>query len=366
MGMTALRCLVLFSLSAWLQAGAAETLPLDRIKLPPGFEISLYARVPGARSLALGARGTVFVGTREPGGTVYAIAAGSAPRRVLALATGLDYPNGVAYREGSLYVGEVGRVLRYDHIEDRLEDPPPAAVAVDGLPREYWHGWRYIAFGPDGLLYIPVGAPCNVCEADPDRFGLILRMQPDGTHREVLARGVRNSVGFDWDPRTKAFWFNDHGRDNLGDDLPSDELNQVSTPGQHFGFPYCHQGDTPDPQFGANRACREFVPPVYKHGAHVAADGLRFYTATAFPARYHNRVFVAQHGSWNRSHKVGYRVVTVDVTPGRPVTAEVFAEGWLRAEHPWGRPVDLLVMPDGALLLSDDLAGAVYRIAYGG
>lgn len=345
----------------------AADLPLERIRLPAGFSIELVARVPGARSLALGAGGTVFVGTMNAG-RVYAVTPGTgdAPARVRTLASGLSAPNGVAFRDGALYVAEVSRILRFDGIESRLDDPPRPAVVTDRYPGEGHHGWKFIAFGPDGWLYVPVGAPCNVCEPDPDRYALISRIRPDGSGYEVVARGIRNSVGFDWHPQTGELWFNDHGRDHMGDDLPSCELNRASRPGQHFGFPYCHQGDTPDPEFGAKRACGEFVPPAWKQGGHVAPDGLRFYTGSQFPPEYRHRLFVAQHGSWNRSRKNGYRVMMATLEDGGRKVArfEAFAEGWLQGEQAWGRPVDLLVTPDGSLLVSDDFAGAIYRIRY--
>ncbi len=344
----------------------AADLPLQRIRLPAGFSIEVHARVPGARSLALGDRGTVFVGTMNAG-RVYALrpAADGRPALLSVVASGLDTPNGVAFRNGALYVAEVGRILRFDGIEDRLDNPPRPVVVTDRFPTDHHHGWKTIAFGPDGWLYVPVGAPCNVCEPDPDRYALISRIRPDGTGYEVVARGIRNSVGFDWHPETKELWFNDHGRDMLGDDLPSCELNRASRAGQHFGFPYCHQGDTPDPEFGGKRACSEFVPPAWKQGGHVAPDGLRFYTGKQFPEAYRNRLFVAQHGSWNRSKKSGYRIMVGTLQEGRTVSAfEPFAEGWLENEQAWGRPVDILGMPDGSLLVSDDFAGAIYRIRY--
>jgi glucose/arabinose dehydrogenase len=261
-------------------------------------------------------------------------------------------------------VAEVSRILRYDGITARLRNPPRPVVVTDRFPRETHHGWKFIAFGPDGKLYVPVGAPCNVCEPDPDRYALISRINPDGTGYEVFARGVRNSVGFDWDPRTGELWFNDHGRDMMGDDMPSDELNHARRAGLHFGFPYCHQGDTPDPEFGTKRPCSDFVPPALQLGGHVAPDGLRFYTGSMFPPEYRNRIFIAQHGSWNRSQKSGYRVMMVTLDDNKVVRYEVFAEGWLRNEQSWGRPVDVLVMPDGALAISDDYAGVVYRVMY--
>jgi glucose/arabinose dehydrogenase len=350
-------------------AAGAAGLPLERIKLPPGFEISLYAGgVDEARSLALGANGTVFVGTMRAG-RVYALLAKNkdgVADEVITIASGLTMPNGVAFRDGSLYVAEVGRILRFDRIEEHLRDPPKPVVVYDKLPKEFHHGWKYIAFGPDGWLYVPVGAPCNVCEPDPDRYALIGRLRPDGSDFQVFARGIRNSVGFDWDPTTKELWFNDHGRDNMGDDLPSCELNHAPRSGMHFGFPYCHQGDTPDPEFGTRHACSEFTPPALKQGGHVAPDGLRFYTGKSFPQEYRGRIFIAQHGSWNRSKKSGYRVIMVTLKEGQVTKSEVFAEGWMEDEKVWGRPVDLMMMPDGAMLISDDHAGAVYRVQYRG
>lgn len=339
--------------------------PVDRLRLPPGFTAEVYAVVPGARSLALGSRGTVFVGTMDAG-RVYALRprADGRSAEVTTLASGLATPNGVAFRDGALFVAEVGRILRFDDIETRLDAPPRPAVVTDRYPKDRGHGWKFIAFGPDGWLYVPVGAPCNVCEPDPDRYALISRIRPDGSGYEVFARGVRNTVGFDWHPETGELWFNDHGRDWMGDDLPSCELNRAQKAGLHFGFPYCHQGDTPDPEFGAKRACSEFVPPAWKQGGHVAPDGLRFYTGKMFPPDYRNRVFVAQHGSWNRSKKSGYRVMAGTIENGKVTRFEPFIEGFLEGERAWGRPVDLLVLPDGSLLVSDDQAGAVYRIAY--
>ena len=342
--------------------GWTKTLPLDQIKLPPGFEISVYAEVPGARSLALGSNGVVFVGTQRAG-KVYAVVPSSAGIKVMTIASGLNSPNGVAYREGNLYVAEIHRILRYDRIESRLDAPPKPVVITDRYPREGHHGWKFIAFGPDGKLYVPVGAPCNVCEEDPDRYALISRINPDGSGYEVFARGIRNSVGFDWDPRTGELWFNDHGRDNMGDDMPSCELNHAPKAGMHFGFPYCHQGDTADPEFG-RRACSEFTPPALLQGGHVAPDGLRFYTGKMFPSEYWSAIFIAQHGSWNRSRKNGYRLIVATVEDGKVVKSEAFASGWMENEQVWGRPVDVLVMPDGALLISDDYAGVIYRVSY--
>ena len=347
-------------------AASAQRLPLERIKLPPGFEISVFADgVPEARSLAAGKGKVLFVGTRAD--RVYAVRYRDAKAvQVITLASGLRVPNGVALRDGALYVAEVSRILRFDDVEAQLEARPKPAIVTDRYPRETHHGWKFIRFGPDGRLYVPVGAPCNVCDPDPARYALISRIRPDGSDYEVFARGVRNSVGFDWDPRTRELWFTDNGRDMLGDDLPSDELNHAPRPEMHFGYPYCHQGDTADPEFGRRRACSEFSPPAVKLGPHVAALGMRFYTGNQFPAEYRNNVFIAEHGSWNRSKKIGYRVARVVVEGGRVLKHEVFAEGWLQGESAWGRPVDLEVMPDGSLLVSDDYAGVIYRIAYRG
>jgi len=351
--------LLLLTVFPCLNAAAIE-LPLDKIKLPPGFAISVYAQVPGARSMTLGSDGTVFVGTvRE--GKVYAI---TRDQKVHVIAEGLNVPNGVAYRHGSLYVAEINRILRYDNIEASISAPAKPIVVNDKYPKETHHGWKFIAFGPDGLLYVPVGAPCNICEPDPDRYALISRIKPDGSGYQVFARGVRNSVGFDWDPQTKELWFTDNGRDWMGDDLPSDELNHAPKAGMNFGFPYCHQGDIPDPEFGAKHSCNEFTPPALKLGAHVAALGMRFYTGTMFPAKYRNAIFIAEHGSWNRSKKSGYRVMLVTLKNNKPDSYEVFAQGWLQGEENWGRPVDVLNMPDGSLLVSDDQAGVIYRIGY--
>ena len=351
---------------AFAQAASAQRLPLERIKLPPGFEISVFAEeVPEARSLALGKSNVLFVGTRAD--RVYAVRYRDAKAvQVITLASGLRIPNGVALKDGALYVAEVNRILRFDDIEAQLDARPKPVVVTDRYPRETHHGWKFIRFGPDGRLYVPVGAPCNICDPDPVRYALISRIQPDGSGYEVFARGVRNSVGFDWDPRSKELWFTDNGRDMLGDELPSDELNHAPKTGMHFGYPYCHQGDTADPEFGRKRACSEFAPPVVKLGPHVASLGMRFYAGTSFPAEYRNNIFVAEHGSWNRSNKIGYRVARVVVEGGRVLKHEVFAEGWLQGESVWGRPVDIEVMPDGSLLVSDDHAGAIYRIAYRG
>ncbi len=336
---------------------------LDSIHLPPGFSIDLYASAKGARSLTISPEGIVFVGSRSAG-TVYAVVDKDRDGRgdhVFTIASGLRQPNGVAFRDGALYVAEINRIVRFDDIEANLASPPTPVVVFDGYPGDNHHGWKFIAFGPDGKLYVPVGAPCNVCEEKNPVYASITRIDSDGRSLEIFASGVRNTVGFDWHPETGELWFTDNGRDRLGDDSPPDELNHAPAKGLHFGFPYCHGGSVADPEFGETRSCDEFVPPARKLGPHVAALGMRFYTGQMFPDTYRGKIFIAEHGSWNRSKKIGYRVSVVD-----PVerTYETFADGWLAAESAWGRPVDVLVMPDGALLVSDDKAGAIYRITY--
>jgi glucose/arabinose dehydrogenase len=360
--------LVVFALAPARAAPAGIQQMLGKIKLPAGFKINLYARgVHNARSMTLSPNGTLFVGTRKDG-KVYAILdrdGDSEAESVITIASGLNMPNGVAFRDGSLYVAEVSRVLRYDNIENRLENPPKPAVVYDGFPKDRSHGWKFIRFGPDGMLYVPVGAPCNVCNRDAEGYASIFRMKPDGTGLERFARGVRNTVGFDWHPVTGDLWFTDNGRDWLGDDAPPDELNHAPRPGMHFGFPYCHGGDIPDPDFGEVLPCEDFTPPAMKLGPHVASLGMRFYTGVMFPAEYRNQVFIAEHGSWNRSIPIGYRISLVRLDEnGEAVSYGVFAEGWLQKNLPWGRPVDVLVMPDGALLVSDDYSGLIYRISY--
>ena len=350
---------------AMAHAVAAQTLPLDRITLPQGFAIELVARVPGARQMTFGSGGTLFAGSVD--GRVFAVtspAAGGAAV-VHTVASGLRAPVGVAFRDGALYVSAVSRIVRLDDIERRLDNPPQPVVVSDRFPTDAQHGGKFIAFGPDGKLYVPVGAPCNICEPDPDRYANIMRMNADGSGLETFARGIRNSVGFDWDPRTHELWFTSNGRDRLGDDVPPDTLNHATRAGEHFGYPYCHAGTIPDPEFGTRQPCARFAPPAQPLGPHVAALGMRFYTGRQFPERYRGQIFIAEHGSWNRSAKIGYRVtlVTLDAT-GKAVGYEPFAAGWLQGQSAWGRPADVVVAPDGALLVADDTAGAIYRISY--
>jgi glucose/arabinose dehydrogenase len=313
---------------------------VDDIQLPPGFSIEEYADVPKARSLALGDRGTLFVSNRK-GRSVYAVVEDDdGGTRTIELLDGMSTPNGIAYYDGDLYV----EVLDID------------------LPSNRSHGWRYIGFGPDGKLYISIGAPCNVC--DELGYAQIIRVNPDGTERETFASGVRNSVGFTWHPETRDLWFTDNGRDMLGDDLPPCELNHAPRQGLHFGFPYCHGGDILDPKFGKDRDCANYTPPVQKLGPHVAPLGVKFYTGDMFPPEYRGQVFIAEHGSWNRSKKIGYRISLVRLDGDTAISYEPFAFGWLQGEQVSGRPVDLIVKQDGSLLVSDDQAGKIYRISY--
>jgi len=348
--------------------------------LPNGFHISVYAEnVENAREMALGARGTVFVGSRTAG-KVYALTDTNGDHKadaVKILASGLNQPNGVAFRDGALYVATSDRIVRYDDIENKLDASPSSVLVKGDLPTPSGnHSWKFIAFGPDGLLYVPTGAPCNICEPPP-MAASILRMKPDGSSLEVFASGVRNSVGFDWSPVTRELWFTDNGRDMLGDDVPNDELNVAWKPELDFGYPYCHQGDISDPEFGARRPCSATEKPAQKLGPHVAAIGMTFYTGSMFPATYKNAIFIAEHGSWNRSIPIGYRVMVARVD-GRKVTSyDTFIDGFLpgvRASAPNGRgtgapaiarPVDVLQLADGSLLITDDTGNRVFRVTYG-
>ncbi len=342
---------------------------LKKITLPPGFHIEVFVDdVTNARAMCWGGKGTLFVGTRDEG-VVHALrdADGDGrPERRYIIAKGLAMPVGVAFKDGDLYVSAIDRIVKLTDIEDRLEDPPLPVVVHDAFPDEKHHGWKFIAFGPDGGLYVPVGAPCNICLSEDSIFATITRMEPDGSNRTIVAHGVRNSVGFDWHPQTGELWFTDNGRDWLGDDSPDCELNHLTRKGQHFGYPFCHAGSIPDPEFGAQRSCTDLEAPAAKLGPHVAPLGMRFYTGTMFPERYKNAIFIAEHGSWNRSQPIGYRVVAAFPRPDGTAETEVFADGWLDGARTTGRPVDVLVAQDGSLLVSDDAADKIYRIFYTG
>jgi len=340
---------------------------LDKIKLPPGFHLSIFAdQIPNARSLALGDDGIVYVGTTSD--KVYALIDADHDGRAddaITVASGLNQPNGVALLKGDLYIAEIHRISKIKNITAHLSAPPKPEAVFDGYPKDKHHGWKYLRIGPDGMLYAPVGAPCNICLNDKEVFASLTRLDPDGKNFEIFARGIRNTVGFDWHPATGELFFTDNGRDMLGDDVPPEELNAAPKPGLHFGYPYCHGGDIPDPEFGKQKLCSEFSPPVWKFPAHVAALGIRFYKGKQFPSQYQGQLFVAQHGSWNRSTPQGYRVALVKFKAGQPVSDEVFAEGWLQTNGDvLGRPVDVLELADGSLLVSDDLNGVVYRIEY--
>jgi glucose/arabinose dehydrogenase len=348
--------------------GYSKTLPLDKLQLPKGFKVAVYAEVLNARSLAISPGGTVYVGNRDED-KVYAIQdtdGDFTADKKWVVATGLKSPNGVAFKDGDLYIAEISRISKLSGIENSLANPPAPVVINDKYPSDEHHGWKYIAFGPDGKLYVPVGAPCNICESKDEIYASITRLNADGSGREIVAKGVRNTVGFTWHPETKELWFTDNGRDMLGDDTPNCELNVVSKAGMHFGYPYCHEGSLKDPEFGNKRACNEFVPPVQKLGPHVAPLGLKFYTGAMFPPSYRNQIFVAKHGSWNRSKKSGYDLSLVKIENNKSVGYETFIKGWLddASQKVWGRPVDVLQLKDGSLLVSDDYANVIYRISY--
>lgn len=330
--------------------------PIERVKLAPGYKISVYAsEVKNARSLAMGKDGVVFVGSRKAG-NVYALLPDKnkdgKSDGVVVLAKDLEQPNGVAYRNGDLYIAEISRLRVIRNVDSNLKLSEPE-VWGPAFPKETHHGWKYIAFGPDGWLYVPVGAPCNVCEKDPDLFAAIHRVSPDGKKRELVAKGVRNTVGFDWHPETKELWFTDNGRDWMGDEIPPCELNKVSKKQEHFGFPYCH-GIISDPEFGKSVVCTDaYSKPLHEFPAHSAPLGMEFLSA--------KEIWVAEHGSWNRTDPVGYQVTKIDLSGSKPKSS-VIATGFLRGSSAWGRPVDILRLNDNSVLVSDDAAGAVYRI----
>ncbi|MEQ6166289.1 sorbosone dehydrogenase family protein [Ekhidna sp. MALMAid0563] len=350
---------------------SAEGLKLDDIKLPEGFKIDVFARVNNARSLVLTENGTLFVSNRG-GDKVYAIKDTDGDWKAdekYVIASDMRMPNGIAFKDGSLYVAEVSKLWRFDNIEDNLASPPEPVLVYDDYPTDGHHGWKFIAFGPDGKLYVPIGAPCNICESKNEMYASITRMNPDGSDREVYAHGVRNTVGFSWHPETGEMWFTDNGRDWLGNDEPPCELNRITKAGQHFGYPYCHGGYLKDPEFGDKYPCEDFVKPAQNLGPHVAPLGMKFCTSESFPDLYKHKVFIAEHGSWNRDADVGHtghKITMVTEENGVGVAYEDFATGFLDKETntAWARPVDLIFAPDGSMLVSDDLAGTVFRISY--
>lgn len=364
---------------------------LEQIQLPPGFEIDIYAdNLPGARQMALAEDGTLFVSTRGQG-NVYAVLPGDNMIRggeIITVLENMNSPNGITVRDGALYVAEIDRVLRYDNILENLTNRPEAIIVNDSFPDHPHHGWKYIKFGPDNKLYVPVGAPCNVCLETDQRFASIMRMHPDGSDLEIYAHGVRNSVGFDFHPETGELWFTSNGRDMMGDDIPPDTLNYAPKQGLHFGFPFCHTLGIIDPEFGEHDFIEQGCKPasyLYEQNSpylnnlpetitdasaklapHTAALGMVFYTGNMFPTEYQQQIFIAEHGSWNRSKRMGYRITLVTLNGNEVTSYQPFATGWLdtNSQHVVGRPVDILVMPDGALLVSDDFSDKVYRISF--
>jgi glucose/arabinose dehydrogenase len=356
---------------AWLSSLAAADIPLERLRLPEGFSVALFAKVENARQMTRSDTGVIYVGSRRAG-KVHAVIDRDGDYRadeVLLIAEDLTLPSGVTWHDGDLYVGAVSTIYRFPNIDEGLQDTPAPQVLTDSLPTESHHGWKYLKFGPDGMLYLPVGAPCNICEPE-EPFATILRLdvaRPE--EREIVARGVRNSVGFDWDPATGDLWFTDNGRDHLGDETPSCELNHLTEVGQHFGYPYFHGDDIMDPEFGdADGAVSDYRKPALALGPHVAPLGMSFYRGTQFPERYRGDVLLAEHGSWNRSDEagpIGFRLIHAEADASGELHYEVFIDGWLNADGTrWGRPADVLELPDGSLLIADDEAGAIYRVSY--
>ena len=358
-----------------LSVTAPAEVRLGTIRLPDGFRIETYAeKVFNAREMTLSPSGILFVGSRDKGaGQVYAVVDTNKDGKadeVHVIVKGLKQPSGVAFRDGALLVADVNQILRFDNIESTYMNSPQPAIVSDKFPSDATHGWRFIAFGPDGKLYVAVGAPQNICDPPTDLHASITRMNPDGSGLEIFARGVRNTVGFDWHPVTKELWFTDNGRDLLGPDSPPDELNRAPKAGMHFGFPHWFGTNVPDPVYGQGHKADEFTPPAKDLAPHTAAIGMRFYTGAMFPAKYRNQIFIAEHGSFERKPPLdptGYCIscVTLD-DKGNVTSYETFAKGWMQTGTAWGRPADVFVMPDGALLVSDDTANCIYRITYGG
>lgn len=346
-----------------------DQLPLEKIKLPDGFNIEVYAEdIEKARSLALSPNGTLFVGTMSKKGEVKAVQDtnndGKADKQYK-LSDGWQLPNGVALKDGDLYVAEVSKIHRFKDIENNLDDPQEEII-YDQYPTETHHGWKFISFGPDGKLYVPVGAPCNICLSENEVFASITRLNPDGSGMEIVQEGIRNTVGFTWHPDNNELWFTDNGRDWMGEDIPGCEVNRAPRDGMHFGYPYCHQGDIEeDDKKIPTKSCDEFTPPAKVLGAHTAPLGIEFIPAGNFPTAYEKQILVAQHGSWNRTKKAGYDVILLKLDGDEVISSEPFATGWLEDDDSvWGRPVDMEFMSDGSLLLSDDMANVVYRIYY--
>lgn len=347
-------------------AKAVNELQIDKLKVPSGFKIEVWASgMVNARTMTESPNGTIYVGTRFPG-NVYAVVTKDGKREVKIIAKGLHRPNGVVFANGSLYVAELSRIIRYDNIEKNLDNPPAPVVVFDALPKDEPHGWKYLKLSPDGkYLYFQIGTPANIV-VPPSTHATINRLNLKTNKMEVVATGVRNSVGMDFHPTTKQLWFTNMGRDWAGEDLPNDTLNRLSKKGMNFGYPFCHQGDWLDPDFGKGRSCDEFEKPELKLGAHVSPIGMSFYNGVQFPKEYKGNIFIAEYGSWNKTKKAGYQVVRVVLDDkNKPVKTEPFVTGWLQGETYWGRPADVHVLKDGSMLISDGEAGAIYRVSYG-
>ena len=370
-----------FSVLLWLclvtlaSSASAKQVLLDGVTLtlPDGFQINTFANnVPNARQMVLGNNGTVFVGSRRAG-EVWALRDnnndGEVDQRYL-IDKNLNMPSGLAFRDGHLYVGAVNQILRYRDIESYLKNPPKPQIAFDNLPSALHHGWKFLRFSPEGALFVPVGAPCNVCEEQDPRFASILKVDIEPNqytkNYEIFAYGVRNSVGFDWHPQTGEFWFSDNGRDHLGDDAPPCEINLATRAGMHFGFPYVHGGAIADPDFFNGHQFSDFRTPALSLGAHVAPLGIHFYRGKQFPKEFQHQLFVAEHGSWNRSKKVGYKIMLATINNNQATSYTPVVSGFLKGEKTLGRPVAMLELNDGSLLISDDYANKIYRLTYNG
>ena len=350
---------------------------LNKINLPDGFKISIYANnIENARSMSISPSGTVFVGNRKAD-NVFALkdidGDGKVDKKYLITDKLKNMPNGVSYHKGDLYVAEVNKIWLFKDVEDNLKKydevgfyPEDPILISDEFPSDKHHGWKYISVGPDNKLYVPVGAPCNICESRDEIYSTITRMDLDGSNREIFARGVRNTVGFTWHPETGEMWFTDNGRDMLGDNYPPCELNRISKPNEHYGYPYCHGGNISDPEFGSKYPCDDFIKPVQNLGPHVAPLGVKFYNGNMFPEEYRGDIFIAEHGSWNRTKKIGYRITRVKIDGNKSLGYEPFIYGWLEKDKndAWGRPVDLVFLVDGSMLISDDYANVIYRVTY--
>ena len=347
-------------------AAAADKLPVSQLKVPKNFNIEVYAGgMANARSLRIGEKGTVFVSTRLLD-KIYAVVDKDGKREVKTLVSGLYRPNGIALHDGTLYIAELNKVSKIDNVEARLDNPPKPILIYDDLPSDEPHGWKFLTVGPDNKLYFNVGAPCNVC-VPSSAHAQIRRINLDGSGAEVVARGTRQIVGMDWHPVLKQLYFTENQRDWLSEDLPQDKLNRLTHPGQdNFGFPYCGGGNVPDPQFGWGHSCDEFTKPIALLGPHSAPLGMRFYTGNMFPREYHNAIFIARHGSWNKTTKIGGDIVVAKLNAdGTVKSVEPFITGFLVNNNYIGRPVDIELMKDGSILISDDWNGAVYRVTYG-